>query len=394
MLPASELLPYWAEDSAEKAAARIEETAKRLKKEHAALRQRSESDASLLRQGITPPGGDRYMAAVYPEMATAFDYLAADTVVCVSEAGRVQEALRAALWQLRQDVTAAAEGGMMAAAFGELMLTEGGLESALGRFPVCQLESLPTSRYLLPPRLLLDMAAKQLAGYGGSLDTAAGDIEHYRSGGYGVLVLCGGEVRCRNMQELLRQRDIPAMLDMDGQRTPRPGEVVITLGALSAGSEWPALKLAVLTEGQLTRSLSGKKTKPKAARSDSRQRLMSYADLSVGDLVVHVHHGIGRFAGMIRLPVDGVEKDYIKINYAGSDCLYVPATSLDLVSKYIGGGGKDQAEQAVRRPVGQDHPPGQGGGQGSGGGADPAVCPAAAAGRARLLPGQPMAAGV
>ena len=349
VLPASELLPCRTADSAAQAAERIEEAAKRLKKEHGALRQRLESDAALLRQGVTPPGGDRYMAAVYPEKATAFDYLPPDTIVCVSEAGRMQESLRASLWQLRQDVTAAAEGGVMAAAFGDLMMTEGELESALSRFPVCQLESLPTSRYLLPPKLLLDIAAKQLAGYGGSLDTAAGDIEHYRSSGCGVLVLCGGEVRCRNMQELLQQRDIPAALALDGQRTPRPGEVIIALGALSAGSEWPALKLAVLTEGQLTRSLSGRKARPRAAKSDSRQRIMSYADLSVGDLVVHVHHGIGRFAGMIRLPVDGVEKDYIKINYAGSDCLYVPATSLDLVSKYIGGGGEEAGKARLNK---------------------------------------------
>lgn len=54
--------------------------------------------------------------------------------------------------------------------------------------------------------------------------------------------------------------------------------------------------------------------------------------------MVHQHHGIGRFVGMIRMPTDGVEKDYIKIAYAGSDCLYVPATALDLVSKYIGAG--------------------------------------------------------
>ena len=53
---------------------------------------------------------------------------------------------------------------------------------------------------------------------------------------------------------------------------------------------------------------------------------------------MHVHHGIGRFVGIQRMPVDGVEKDYIKIDYAGGDCLYVPVTQLDLVSKYIGGG--------------------------------------------------------
>ena len=89
----------------------------------------------------------------------------------------------------------------MAGAFGELTLTETELERTLERFALCQLESLPTSRYLLPPRLLLDIGAKQLAGYGGSLDTATTDITHYLTAGSGVLVLCGGAVRCRNMQE-------------------------------------------------------------------------------------------------------------------------------------------------------------------------------------------------
>ena len=132
------------------------------------------------------------------------------------------------------------------------------------------------------------------------------------------------------MQEFLQRRHIPAALALEGDAVPAPGQTLVSVGALSAGSEWPALKLAVLTEGQLTRALSGKAKRPRQPKSDSRQRLLSYADLEVGDLVVHIHHGIGRFAGMIRLPVDGVEKDYIKIDYAGGDCLYVPATQLDL----------------------------------------------------------------
>ena len=345
ILPAGELLPFAGETTAADAAGRMEEAAGRLKKEHAAARQRLLDDAELLRQGIVPPGADRYMAAVYPDKTTAFDYLGADCVICANEAGRVQEALRGFLFQTRQDVTAAVEGGVMAGAFGELTLTETELERTLERFALCQLESLPTSRYLLPPRLLLDIGAKQLAGYGGSLDTAATDITHYLTAGSGVLVLCGGAVRCRNMQEFLQRRHIPAALALDGSAVPQAGRVLIAVGALSAGSEWPALKLAVLTEGQLTRALSGKTKKPRPPKSDSRQRLLSYADLEVGDLVVHVHHGIGRFVGMLRLPVDGVEKDYIKIQYAGSDCLYVPATSLDLVSKYIGGG-EETAEKA------------------------------------------------
>ena len=348
VLPAGEVLPFYDENAAESAAKRIDAAAKRLaKKENAAaLRQRLEEDAQSLRQGVTSPGGDRYLAAVYPDAATAFDYLPEDCLVCVSEAGRVQEALKAFVWQVKQDVTASMEAGLMAGAFGRLTLTETETAAELERFPVCQMESLPTSRYLVAPKLLLDIPAKQLSSYGGSLETAATDIVHYLTAGYGVLVLCGGEVRARNMQQLLRDKKIPAALELSGSAMPQRGQVCITVGALSAGSEWPGLKLAVLTEGQLTEKLSGSKRKPRPARADNRQKIQSYTDLTVGDLVVHVHHGIGRFAGMLRLPVDGVEKDYIKINYAGSDCLYVPATSLDLVSKYIGGG--DEAAEKTR----------------------------------------------
>ena len=66
-----------------------------------------------------------------------------------------------------------------------------------------------------------------------------------------VLVVCGGEVRAKNLLRLLEERSIPAVLDLKGAAMPKPGELRITVGALSAGCEWPALKLAVLTEGQL-----------------------------------------------------------------------------------------------------------------------------------------------
>ena len=350
LLSAGEVLPFRTADTAEKAASALEAAAKRLKKKENTqplLRQLA-ADAAALRQGIAPSGCDRYMAAIYTEKTAALDYLPENAVICVCESGRVSESLRSCLWQLKEDVSAAAENGFMAPAMGELALSEGETAARLSRFALCQLDSLPTSRYLLPPGQLLQISARQLSTYGGSLETAAGDMTHYLSAGYRVVVLCGGEVRARNMQELLREHHIAAALVPDGGTLPRPGQAAIMLGALSAGSEWPALKLAVLTEGQLTESVSGKKGKSRRAKDSSRQKLQSYTDLTPGDLVVHAHHGIGRFVEMLRLPVDGVEKDYIKIAYAGSDCLYVPATSLDLVSKYIGAGSGEDGEKPAR----------------------------------------------
>ena len=294
-------------------------------------------------------------AAELPEgtpPAAAFGCLPADALICLCETGRVTERVKTVLFQAREDTESLLAAGEPGGDLTGLLLSQSEWLSQLERFPVCMMEALPTSRYPLNPRTLLTISAKQLSAYGGSLDAAAGDLEHYRGAGFGALLLCGNSTRAKNLQRMLQERGIPAALDFDGGALPRPGEVRLTVGALSAGAEYPQLGLAILTEGQLTAPSSGKAPARRAAKKDSRQKLLSYTDLTPGDLVVHAHHGIGRFEGMRKMPVDGVEKDYIKIAYAGGDSLYVPATQLDLVSKYIGGGGEDSDRPAKLNKLG------------------------------------------
>ncbi len=347
LLPAAEVLPHSTKGGLEglgrKISALAEKLAKKQKTEKTVDRLRE--DAERLLNGAVPGGMDRYLAAVYPDVTAGVHYLPPDTVVFLCEGGRVDERVKGVLLQNRQDVEVLLEAGIMAGDYARLLLSAEELYGALEEFPVIMADALPTSRHPLRPRGLLGMDARQLSSYGGSLETAVTDLAHYRENGSSVLVLCGGEARGRNLQRLLEERGIPSVLDLNGGAMPGPGEVRITLGALSAGSEWPQLRLAVLTEGQLT-STPTKRLKLKQA--SNRQKIQSYTDLSPGDLVVHVHHGVGRFAGIQRMPVDGVEKDYIKIDYAAGDCLYVPATQLDLVSKYIGGG-EDQDRQKLNK---------------------------------------------
>ena len=340
LLPAAEVLPGWEEHTAEDAAARLEAAVKRLARRQGtqALRDLLTADAALLRQGVTPNGADRCMAAVHPEKTTSLDYLPADALICVEDSGRTAEALRGWLWQLKEDVSAGMEAGFLAGELADFAASEPELALGLEKHPVVQLDGLTTGRQLLQPRDLLQLTAKQLSSYGGSLELACTDLTHYLTSGYRVMVLCGGEVRARNLRRMLADRKIPAAVDLSGEKSPEKGTVLIAVGALSAGCEYPEGRLAVLTEGQLTTPLSGRAKKPRPRRDSNQQKLQSYTDLTPGDLVVHAHHGIGRFVAMLRMPVDGVEKDYIKIAYAGQDVLYVPATSLDLVSKYIGPG--------------------------------------------------------
>ena len=273
------------------------------------------------------------------EPSSAFDSLPQDALLCLCETGRVGERVKNVLWQAREDTESLLAAGEKDGDLTRLLLTNSEWLEGLERFALCMMDALPTSRYPIAPRTLLSVTAKQLSAYGGSLEAAAADLEHYRSAGFGALLLCGGETRGRNLQRMLEEKGIPAALDFACTAMPGPGEVRIAVGALSAGAEYPQLRLAVLTEGQLTAPAAGKRPAPRQKKQSSRQKLLSYTDLTPGDLVVHTHHGIGRFEGIRKMPVDGVEKDYVKIAYAGGDSLYVPATQLDLVSKYIGGGG-------------------------------------------------------
>ena len=347
ILPAAEVLPHCAPGLtglAERLEALAEKLAKKPKTEKTA--QQLRQDAEHFRTGAVPGGLDRYLAAVYPEVCTGVDYLPKDAVVFLCESGRVDERVKGTLLQLKQDEESLLETGLLAGEYARLALSGEELYAALEEFPVVMEDTLPTSRHPLRPRGLIAVNAKQLSSYGGSLETAVSDLEHYRATGSAVLLLCAGEIRANNLRHLLEERGIPAVLDPAGSAMPAPGEVRITLGALTAGSEWPQLHLAVLTEGQLTATSAGKRQRVKKA--SNRQKIQSYTDLTPGDLVVHEHHGVGRFVGIQRLPVDGVEKDYIKIDYAGGDCLYVPATQLDLVSKYIGGG-EDQERTRLNK---------------------------------------------
>ena len=347
LLPAAEVLPGLTPGGLTHLAEQIEKLAvKYAKKENGEkIAQTLRGDAERFRNGAEVNGLDRYLDLIYPDAAGGAEYLPPDAVVFLCEGGRVEQRVKTVLLQLHQDTEALMEAGLMVGDAAEVCLSGEALFARLADFPVVMLDALPTSRHPLKPRGLLAINARQLSSYGGSLETAVTDLEHYRNTGSAVLVLCGGEVRAKNLLRLLEERGIPAVLDLKGTAMPKPGELRITVGALSAGCEWPTLKLAVLTEGQLT---APTQKKLKLKKDSNRQKLQSYTDLSPGDLVVHTHHGIGRFAGIQRMPVDGVEKDYIKIDYAGGDCLYVPVTQLDLVSKYIGGG-EDQERTRLNK---------------------------------------------
>ena len=334
-LPAAEVLPQLAPGGAAELAAKLSKlAAQALRDGNRALAATLERDGEAIAQGRDVPAADRYLPLIYPQVATAADYLPQDACVIFDQCTRIADRAKSYQWQLEEDIKLLLEQGELDGSCAHLALPYAQLCARLEDRALVYLDSFATSGYPAPPKVLLSIVAKQLSCFGASLETAVQDLAHYQASGFACLVLASGQQRALEVQSLLREQKLPAAVEFQLGQLPRPGQTVVTTGGLSCGLEYPSIHLAVLAEGERQ---PVKKPRPRRENTN-RQKLKSYTDLAPGDLVVHEHHGVGRFVGMVKMPVEGVEKDYVKIAYAGTDVLYVPATQLDLVSKYIGSG--------------------------------------------------------
>ena len=342
ILPAAETLPRLHKDGAAGLAKSLRSLAARQKKRknpHEKLIETLEADAEKLEQDVNLQGADRYMALIYGEMTTAMDYLSQDTALILCDQANLHRAARRRTEELGMQLDSLLQAGTVAGELCDLVCQWEDFCRALPGRPVAYLDSFAGAAYPedRPPQVLTAIAAKQLPGYGGNLETAASDLAFYQKMEFASLVLCGSRRRAEILKQTLSQRNLSAFLAFPLTALPRKGQILLAEGSLPAGMEYPTLKLAVITEGQL---MAREAPKPRRKKSTvtNRQKLASFTDLSPGDLVVHEQYGIGRFVAMEQIRVDGALKDYIKIAYQGTDTLYVPATQLDLISKYIGGG--------------------------------------------------------
>ena len=318
---------------------------KRRKHPNEALIATLEKDLEKYENGLHNPASDRYMALIYPQMATAFDYIPQNAAIVLCDHASLQRSARARSEEVGMQLDSLLQGGLLAGELCDFVWQWEDLCHSLSGRTCIYFDAFGGTSYpeSCPPKQLYPLTAKQLPGYGGNLDTAAGDLSHYQKQEFGSLVLCGSRCRAELLQQMLREKNLSSFLCIPLTSLPKPGQILLTDGTLPFGMEYPLSKLAILTEGQLLSRSEGPKRKaqPKKTGSTNRQKLNSFTDLTPGDLVVHENYGIGRFVAMEQIKVDGAVKDYIKIAYQGSDTLFVPATQLDLVSKYIGGGSEE-----------------------------------------------------
>ncbi|MBE6943643.1 MAG: transcription-repair coupling factor [Ruminococcaceae bacterium] len=296
-----------------------------------------EKDLETFRNRVQNAASDRYMALIYPDFACAVDYIPKNASVVLCDHGNLHRAARSFEDEMGLALDGLLQSGAVAGELCDYTCPWERFCQSLQQKATVYLDAFAGAAYPedRPPKALLSLAAKQLPGFGGNMDTAAADLTHYQKLKYATVVLCGSRRRAESLQELLESRGVRANICIPLEILPQPGQIFLSDATLPFGMEYPSIHFSVLTEGQLM-AKSAVRKKPKG--TTNRQKLSSFTDLAPGDLVVHDNYGIGRFVAMEQIRLDGVIKDYIKIAYQGTDTLFVPATQLDMVSKYIGGG--------------------------------------------------------
>ena len=311
-------------------------------------------DLEKYENGMNNPASDRYMALIYPEMATAMDYIPDDALVILCDQGSLRRTANARCDEMGMQLDSLLQGGLLAGELCDYVSQWEDFCYLLKGRTVVYFDAFGGTSYpeACPPKHLFPLTAKQLPSYAGNLETAATDLKHYQKVEFGSLVLCGTRRRAEILQEMLREKGLSSFLCIPLTTLPKPGQILLAEGTLPFGMEYPLSKIAVLTEGQLIAKSEPRRKAAKKTGATNRQKLNSFTDLTPGDLVVHENYGIGRFVAMEQIKVDGAIKDYIKIAYQGSDTLFIPATQLDLVSKYIGGGA--ESENVRLNKIGSD----------------------------------------
>ena len=281
---------------------------------------------------------DKYITLIYPQKECLLDYFD-KTAVILCGTNAVNEQIDSVARLDGELIANLLEHGVVRNGKTEFSVSSARIEQFLSDNLAMHVNTFAVGLSGVRISGMFSMRCRQLASYFKKYDLLKEDIENYIKNKYRIYLACENDAEVKSMLEALTNDGFQAVALGDISNSVAdfvPGVVYIGIESIENGYELFASKFVALTllgeDGEKT-VRARKKSKKKLKNT---QKIMSYADLEIGDYVVHTAYGIGKYLGIQDLTVGGVSRDYINIQYAGTDKLFLPVDNLDMVSKYIG----------------------------------------------------------
>jgi len=339
LLPAAEVL--LTKESREKILATVENLLSEATSEEIKVRLQAEKNA--LSANLPINFRDKYFGLVYKKTQNLFSYLSSCCrAVFVLDTNGAKDEMKKRISALDSERLAMIQMGVVSEQAAKYSDTDAGYNDFLSKNATVHINPFSSGLGSLKVSGIFGFRARRTVAYGDNASMLLEDIDSLRRNGYRTLLLCENKSAADALVNSLLTADIAAAPIYDNDNfdfdLAKPGQVLVDVG-FGAGYELITPKVAVLSmEKDRGRAVMANRRRQRILRrvGGAGERLMSYADLTPGDYVVHANYGIGLFEGMQSVSVDGVTKDYITIRYAGTDKLFVPCDRLEYIGKYIG----------------------------------------------------------
>lgn len=278
-------------------------------------------------------GIDKFIPYFYRQTITLFQYISPNTMLFIEDVDRFGQRLSNLVEDHYRQCEILTEKGMLLPGSFAMYIAPEELPRHLENFQVVYLNSLDEAKCLTPVYVQYALQGKSVDPYQGHLERLKKDLHSWLDQGYLVTVLAATEQRAEGLYKEFADDDIRVFRKYPEEDIPC---AVVLTGRLENGFVYPEIRWAVICESDIG---GGKRARSSQSVKGGR-KINVFTDLQVGDYVVHQTHGIGLYTGIESLEVEGVKREYLKVEYRDGGLLYIPTTQMDLIQKYIGTEGK------------------------------------------------------
>ncbi|WP_432775719.1 transcription-repair coupling factor [Brevibacillus gelatini] len=273
-----------------------------------------------------------YISVIYPSQDTLLSYMPPETFLIMDEPSRVLDTAAQLQKEEAEWLTGRiAQGEYMANL--NLSRTYEDIVSQKKR-QIVHLSLFLRQSPKTQPQNIINLNCRTMQNFHGQMNVLKTELARWKKSQDQIVFVAADLERAKRLERVLHDYEMEADVLTEAVEVVPPGRPTIILGNLQTGFELPLNKLAVITEGEVFTAKQRKARKVQQTMNNA-ERIKNYLELKPGDYVVHVNHGIGKYLGIETKEILGIHKDYLHIQYAGGDSLFVPIDQIDHVQKYV-----------------------------------------------------------